>query len=569
MKWLKHVDIFGSTFTFTIFGQSKHQTRIGGILSICFLALVIAFILLFGKDFFFRTNPQVLSYNEHPIENNKTILTNDSLVLPWTIVDLMGNEVKFEGLIYPMIYYWRYEKDPITNELYIANRLSLGYDRCNASFFEQKFDFNISNYYCSNLNNVTMGGSLDGDFFDYISIYISYCPNGAPFSSQGNCTPLDYYERMVGDGLMFKIKYPELSFQPNNIDNPMQISYSSYSVIININLQKDDYLFFHKAKLIDDQTLIFEDRKNVSAYSLVKHSQDFNYFSNNFLETEGTMSDFYFCTIYLEKEIMIYHRSYMKLQNLIALIGGFIQLIMICFEVVPLFINNGLKEFDLITSFFNFNSSELLPYSFTKAKVISMNNITNLNNSINNDPNASKVDLAKLNRTNLDIPSYPINKKTISIDKDLRPIIQNIKQSKPSNNNNKVTIFFCMKYYCLRMNGKYKKKSIYNDYAQAVSILSGRLDIFFYLNLIKECGLLKNLFLSKEQVDAMNYLKTPNIQNNSDMKVFFNQTNNQDEITKVKDMIQYFNNSKSSTMINELDCFIVDYLHPQIKKYID
>lgn len=81
------------------------------------LALVIAFSLLFGNDFFFRTNPQVLSYNEHPSENNKTILTNDSLVLPWTIVDLMGNEVKFEGLIYPMIHYWRYEKDPMTNEL--------------------------------------------------------------------------------------------------------------------------------------------------------------------------------------------------------------------------------------------------------------------------------------------------------------------------------------------------------------------------------------------------------------------------------------------------------------------
>ncbi len=51
MKLIELIDIYGSPFNFTIYGNKTFKTNLGGILTLLTITLLFIFIFLLGKDF--------------------------------------------------------------------------------------------------------------------------------------------------------------------------------------------------------------------------------------------------------------------------------------------------------------------------------------------------------------------------------------------------------------------------------------------------------------------------------------------------------------------------------------
>jgi hypothetical protein len=121
--------------------------------------------------------------------------------------------------------------------------------------------------------------------------------------------------------------YPEFYFSADDLKNPLKLLYKNYYYYFNINTQKIDRLFFNKISVKDDQGWIFEEIKESSLLSLSRIQSDLN-----FAEIKnGTISRFYEFNLYMEKKSMIIKRSFMKIQDVSAKVGGLIKIVMTLF----------------------------------------------------------------------------------------------------------------------------------------------------------------------------------------------------------------------------------------------
>ena len=80
---VKLIDIFGTTFQFTTFKDSKFRTLIGGVMTILSGIVLVIFFFLFGRDFLFKKNPMVVSQNMVPDQYKPPLeLSAKNLVCP-------------------------------------------------------------------------------------------------------------------------------------------------------------------------------------------------------------------------------------------------------------------------------------------------------------------------------------------------------------------------------------------------------------------------------------------------------------------------------------------------------
>ena len=178
-KLLKSIDIYGSSFEFTIFENKKFKTVIGGCFTILTLALFILCFYYFGKDFYQRTNPhylnQKITLKDYP---NYTINTDDFVFafeiedensLPFDTTGYLDIQVTYQNATYETtINQFIYPKSPID----IINCTSINYT---AMRMENHRD--LSAMSCLKFNKTKMGGYYDANFVNLIEIKILPCIN--------------------------------------------------------------------------------------------------------------------------------------------------------------------------------------------------------------------------------------------------------------------------------------------------------------------------------------------------------------------------------------------------------
>lgn len=121
--------------------------------------------------------------------------------------------------------------------------------------------------------------------------------------------------------------YPEFYFSADDLKEPLKLVYKNYYYYFNIQSQKIDRLFFNKISIKDDQGWIFEDIKETSLLSLSRIQSDLNFAAIR----DGSISRFYEFNIYMEKKSIVIKRSFMKIQDVSAKVGGLIKIVMTIF----------------------------------------------------------------------------------------------------------------------------------------------------------------------------------------------------------------------------------------------
>jgi hypothetical protein len=104
---------------------------------------------------------------------------------------------------------------------------------CNSSLTnvpEFNDNYNILQHTCMNLRNYnySFGGNLDGRFVYYFYILLTFCRDFRDFSiSEVNCSSLEKVKDLLKNHMTFEIIYPQYYLIPDDIENPMRVSYNS------------------------------------------------------------------------------------------------------------------------------------------------------------------------------------------------------------------------------------------------------------------------------------------------------------------------------------------------------
>jgi len=354
---IKMFDIYGSYFNLRINNQAKFKSVLGGLFSVITMAIFLFCIFNFGHDFYNKVNPKVVTKNG--FYQTVPVLSGNDYENK-TVVLMTGNSIK--GKFLPSIFS-------------LQNSTFSPLHHCDENFLIQQglvqskedYEKSIFLFYCFQLNDYPMGaGTLDpSSIYSPIIIQLIQCGSFDPvmllneFNSTCDKEFLNDPNSTLTD-LPFYVFYEKVGFNPDSV-NPFikKLTYLSFTLtsdkisIIDIPLVT--------TVLMDDRGIMSSDIMNSTilnsgSYNLNQIPQIMNFPE---VVLRFTLAD----------DNIIYMRSYEKLQDLMASVGGFMKLIFTALNILNFIIRAYLIDMHIIDTLFRKEEAESDFYQSLKENV--------------------------------------------------------------------------------------------------------------------------------------------------------------------------------------------------------
>jgi hypothetical protein len=343
---LWNIDLFGTFFQFTIFKQEKFTTSLGGIISLGYIVIIGITVAFLSKNFYTRDSPR--SYQEIVdtlVEPEPFSVTTESLPLCWSIMVNDTKRVNDTQKIYLNVNH--------TDWLINKESTKVFSKRVNETSIFGKEDFKWStNWWCLNLgSNATFGGGLFSRTIDWYSFFISNCPDKDIYPDR-ECTPLsEVKEYLKSTKTLIEFLYPSYNY---NAHDPLHIQWIKYSTPISIGLSQSDQIYLRNVTIQLDEGWAGSEGNTTTYLSLF--SRDVSFTFNPYTELGDSEEYlFYKSEVYIDRTNVKYFRSYMKIQEVLAEVGGIINIMMLCFKLLSDHYNKHKRNEFIFNELFEYN----------------------------------------------------------------------------------------------------------------------------------------------------------------------------------------------------------------------
>jgi hypothetical protein len=354
-SFVTNIDAIGIEPSFTFSRQSRFKTFFGGVLTVLLILLFIAGFFYFGRDLYEKINPVLLnskSINMNPksleltpanfpfyiaLENNLDNLNYFKDPTVFTIQGKFRNQVRY------------IDASGVVRLNVTSTNIKLVDCDLNYHFPGMIKDFNSTAYqiaYCIAPNQtIQIEGDFPNDVFNIMQFNLFQCFNTTAVQ---NCKSQNVIEAMIRTTYV-SINYGTYIPKPANFTSPMERTKVDYFTTVSIYNQKQINLYLKRIFHTTDQGIIFEDPKEV-VYNDVDYIREF-------LTTDPPVQGGRFLQIgvrmsYTEEFTT---RSYMKVQQVLANVGGLFKFFSLTFELTILFLTKEYFYLHLINENFRIN----------------------------------------------------------------------------------------------------------------------------------------------------------------------------------------------------------------------
>ena len=327
---MRSFDLFGIKPSVYFRGKLKSGTTFGFCLSVLLLTFTSVCFGYFGQDLYYHQNPILRFHKSYTPKPEK--ITLDPSQMP-IMIELNSP--------YGDIYY----TDRNTVAMYVSqltiqktnDETSVIYENypmeiCTKDHFSKLetetqayfLNKNLSDFFCIPLflKNLTMQGAFDQDLFQTIKFTASICSND---TANITCLPLEEIQRNMAYGFI-GVYFYDYTIDPNDYKKPINTQPKEVFTNFVLNSQKQIDIFLENNYIHTEDGVIFPSN-HVEKITNFDDSQEFNLMTEN--------SDFFMIYFKIKQENSYYERSYRKLQDLLAQIGGFIN----CFWIIAIMVN--------------------------------------------------------------------------------------------------------------------------------------------------------------------------------------------------------------------------------------
>jgi len=347
---IKLFDIYGSYFNLRINNQAKFKSIMGGLFSLITMGVFMFCILSFGQDFYYKRNPKISVKESFLPDEEAYILTGDdyqdkNIMLSFNraydriFIPLLFNI--YESNFTQIILNQCVESDLTPNQAELLNRD--GYK-----------EYNV--FYCFKVNDFIMGTDslAQREISPSLSISIRKCddiPELILKKYDITCN-LDYLQDKNNsiDSLYVDLVFERYGFVPENF-NPFQKRLSSLTISFEKGKFSKVDIPLMMNTLEDDRGIISSSVNTETVLNIMDYKKnDFHIGESNF-----PSASIYF---YVSEGYKTYFRSYQKLQDLLAAIGGFMKIIFASLNILNFIIRSYLIDMHIIETLFRREESE-------------------------------------------------------------------------------------------------------------------------------------------------------------------------------------------------------------------
>jgi hypothetical protein len=338
MKLLKSIDFLGNEPQLYIFNQTRYKTHTGGVLSILSMITILSLSLYFIVIVFSRQQLNLISSRSTDFEKSLDFTKVPFLFLPATTAGVVYST----NVIYPIVQIWNYYKE----NKGAANITTIPYKQCESSDIEGYEDlFNgfkdLNKYLCLNKTNLNLSlFGVNGDIvngYSKMQVYVAKCVNGSslnPNPDKNTCSSSSQIDSILsGTPVHFYMVYPDTNIDFANTGEPF-FSYLKTEDFTMPLLALFKYFYMFKKTIVNsDIGFVFEE-------NVPKHSYQFDSVQSTlFIGSSFNIKEaFGLISFSLAEKADVHHRSYIKLQTLVANVGGVINFIIIISKLIVTFI---------------------------------------------------------------------------------------------------------------------------------------------------------------------------------------------------------------------------------------
>ncbi len=317
---LKRIDIFDKDFKFT-YDLTSFKTNFGGFMSFLMACSTLILTWYFGQDIYQRKKPIFIiksdRYPEHPFYN----LTNENFFFGISIIDVKGKPLLDKKYYYAVLMYNSYHIDKEKGENVVKKSERKILDRCDTTFVSKKdFDrFHLGNYYCGNFDNMNVGGVwyMNNELGD-VSIDIKKCDSFIEKKYNLKCATNEEIRERYSSPLYITTYKRKNLIDPRNYLKPVRYTFDHDWMILSANQSTIQQFFYSISHIETDSGWIF---KNIEDHNLLEFSK------NTMREATGAKHlSLATVEILITQYFNIYSRSYIKIPNIAAEVGGFMKI---------------------------------------------------------------------------------------------------------------------------------------------------------------------------------------------------------------------------------------------------
>ena len=337
---INYIDFFGLSYNFTIDKKDKLKTTTGAIFSIFFILITISLFFGFGIDLYQRKRPKISNNSKLTIPQEKTF-SNNNFTFAFRVEDRLGAMVQNDSIVSLDISYHHY----VMNERGVWNLIFseiTPYKKCNefnyTSEKEAFYNISLASWYCIDFDNFKLGGYWDTSFVYGFIINTKQCK----YSKNNTCLndkdlKENFQNPISGSNYFYSFLYMEALPQMDDYEKPINLHLINRYELLSLKASKRVVQIYKQVTVNNDRGWFFSEIEEKNFYSSDSISPDFT------LKDEFTEDLVYSHIIYFGNKIDIYSRSYTKIQEVIANIGGFTKIFYTILSFIYGYFGNYIK----------------------------------------------------------------------------------------------------------------------------------------------------------------------------------------------------------------------------------
>ena len=417
----------------------------------------------------------------------------------------------------------------------------------------------INQLYCvKDIDNYFIEGDFDADNYAFFEIKVNICVNNTDPSAP-ICKPFDQIQKATSG--YFAYYTMDYLIDPQNFKSPGQAVGRDYYTPISIGISRKTTRYIATSIVNSDDGFLFTSK---NAYIYPTYDNDFQTLLMD-SKNQGYLMDFVLRMYHSEN---ISERRYKKFQNVLAEIGGFIQILFLIFLSISYPIISKKYYEKLTNAIYNFEYEN--EKSINNSKSIELQKplklVTSSQPKLNKKLKSSTSDSHKLNVNSANFIQI-IDKKNAMDSKFLKYIMK-IKNRLPL----KMTSWEFIKETIFPF---YQKKEKIKRINKGKKAIIEKLDISYVLKKFYEIDKLKMLILNENQFHLFEYLPKPVILKNSEIDLgnskksgLISYETDADTIGKAKKMYFAYQNITKQNEMSVLDKKLIELLDGNIKEIL-
>lgn len=362
MKYLEKFDLIGRRPYLYMKDRHKFNSCFGGLLSFFILILLIGALIFLGIDIIDQTNPLVNSAIQSFDSPDELVLDktnwefffglqyNNTLYIDESIYQIKAKMLTFQNT------------DFISRDIHIEPCNNSSFTDSNSKLFSL---YNFKGSWCISKNQtdtIMLNKVWGQENFSYIELSLWPCKNT---TLSKICASEEIINQYLKIGV-FSIYTSYYNIKTINHTNPFTTVIYNDFFPVSKNTLTHAFIFLMHSEMNTDEGMIFQNMKTLSKFSIDRAK--YNYYSDS--ESDNRFLKFQFELSNLKR---ITTRRYIKLQEVLAQIGGIMKFLMIIGSFINFLVSNILIKEYLVNLFYDLETEKP---NLTVASTINLKDIS-------------------------------------------------------------------------------------------------------------------------------------------------------------------------------------------------